>query len=78
MLHSRLLEQPVIAPSMTLVLSVQDQSYEDMVHQTPLDGNQDMRNDNGDLSQALVLVIPKMEEPEELSRALQATDLSFL
>ena len=36
-----------------------------------------MRNNNGDPSQVLVLVIPKVEELEEHFVALQATDLSF-
>ena len=63
---------------MTLAVPVENQSYKYMVDQTPLYDNQDMRNGNGDPSQALVPVVPKIDEPEELSMALQATDLSFL
>ena len=37
-----------------------------------------MRNGNGDPSIALVPVVPRVEEPEEQSLALQATELSFL
>ena len=36
-----------------------------------------MRNGNGDPSQALVPVIPRVEELEEQSVALQAVDLPF-
>ena len=36
-----------------------------------------MRNGNGDPSQALVPVVPRVEEPEEQIVALQAADLSF-
>ena len=37
-----------------------------------------MRNGNGNLSQALVPVVLRVEEPEEQIVALQAADLSFL
>ena len=36
-----------------------------------------MRNSNGDPSEALVPVVPRVEEPEEQIVALQAIDLSF-
>ena len=36
-----------------------------------------MRNGNGDTSQALVPVVPKVEEPEEQTVALQAANVSF-
>ena len=36
-----------------------------------------MRSDNGDLSQELVPVVPKVEEPEEQYVALQAAELAF-
>ncbi len=36
-----------------------------------------MRNGNGDPSQALVPVVPTVEEPGEQTGALQAADLSF-
>ena len=37
-----------------------------------------MRNINGDSSLAFILMVPKIEEPEEQFVALQATKLSFL
>ena len=37
-----------------------------------------MRNSNGDPSLVLVLVVPKVEEPEDQTVARQATELSFL
>ena len=36
-----------------------------------------MRNSNGDSSQALVPMVPRVEKPEEQFVALQAVDLSF-
>ena len=36
-----------------------------------------MRNGNGDQTQALVPVVPTVEEPEEQTVALQVVDLSF-
>ena len=36
-----------------------------------------MRNGNGDPSQALVPMVPRVEEPEEQTMALQAANLSF-
>ena len=36
-----------------------------------------MRNNNGDPSQALVLVAPRVKEPEEQTVAPQAAELSF-
>ena len=37
-----------------------------------------MRNGNGDPSLGLVLAIPRVEEPDDPTLALQATDPSFL
>ena len=36
-----------------------------------------MRNSNGDLSLALVPMVPRVEEPEEQYVALQVIELSF-
>ena len=48
-----------------------------MAHQIPQIDDQDMRNGNGDPSQELVPLVPRVEEPEDQAVALQATDLSF-
>ena len=37
-----------------------------------------MRNSNGDPSQALVLVVPRVKELEDQTMALQATQMPFL
>ena len=78
MLLSGLHEQPIRVPSMTTVVSVQIQSVEDMTDQTCEYDDEAMRNGNGDPSQALVPVVPRVEEPKEQTVALQAADLSFL
>ena len=49
-----------------------------MADQTFQHDDEAMRNGNGDPSQALVLVVPTVEEPEEQIVALQAADLPFL
>ena len=77
MLLSGLLEQSVRVPSTTTAVSVQIQSVEDMANQTFQYDDKAMRNGNGDPPQALVLVVPRAEEPEEQTIALQAADLSF-
>ena len=77
MLLSGLLEQPVQVPSMATAVSVQIQLVEDMADHTYQYDDEAMRNGNGDLSQALVSVVPRVEEPKEQSVALQATELSF-
>ena len=48
-----------------------------MADQTFQYDDEAMRNGNGDPSQELVLVVPRVEEPEEQTVALQAADLSF-
>ena len=48
-----------------------------MADQTFQYDDEAMRNDNGDPSQVLVPVGPRVEEPEEHTVALQAADLSF-
>ena len=48
-----------------------------MADQRPVYGAQDMRNDNGDSSQVLILVVPTIKKLEEQFVALQATNLSF-
>ena len=48
-----------------------------MADQTYRYDDEAMRNGNGDPSQVLVLVVPRVEEPEEQTVALQAIDLSF-
>ena len=45
--------------------SVQIQSVEDMADQTFQYDDEAMRNGNGDQTQALVPVVPTVEEPEE-------------
>ena len=77
MLLSGLLEQPDRVPSTTTAVLVQIQSVEDMADQTYQYDDEAMRIGNGDPSQALVPVVPRVEEPEEQTVALQATDLSF-
>ena len=77
MLLSGLLEQPGRVLSMTIAVLVQIQSVEDMADPTYQYDDEAMRNGNGDPSQALVPVVPGVEEPEEQTVALQATDLSF-
>ena len=77
MLLSGILEQPVRVPSMTLAVSINVQSVVDMVDQTFQYDDEAMRNGNGDPSQALVPVVPRVEEPEEQTMALQAANLSF-
>ena len=37
-----------------------------------------MRNGNGDPSQALVLMVLRVEEPKDQTMALQAVELSFI
>ena len=77
MLLSGLLEQPVRVPSTTTAVSFQIQSIEDMADQTYQYDDEAIRNGNGDPSQTLVPVVPRVEEPEEQTVALQATNLSF-
>ena len=48
-----------------------------MADQTFQYDDEAMRNNNGYQTQALVLVVPTVEEPEEQTVALQAADLSF-
>ena len=48
-----------------------------MADQTFQYDDEAMRNGNGDQTQALVPVVPRVEEPEEQTVALQVADLSF-
>ena len=48
-----------------------------MADQTFQYDDEAMRNGNGDPSQALVPMVPRVEEPKEQTVALQAADLSF-
>ena len=48
-----------------------------MAHPNSQIDDQDMRNGNGDPSLGLVPVVPRIEEPEDPTLALQATDPSF-
>ena len=48
-----------------------------MADQTFQYDDEAMRNGNGDQTQALVPVVPTVEEPEEQTVALQVADLSF-
>ena len=48
-----------------------------MAHPQSQIDDQDMRNGNGDPSLGLVPVVPRIEEPEDPTLALQATDPSF-
>ena len=49
-----------------------------MADQTFQYDDEAMRNGNGDPSQALVLVVPRVEELEGQTVALQARNLSFI
>ena len=48
-----------------------------MAHQNSQIDDQNMRNGNADPSLGLVPAVPRVEEPEEPTLALQATDPSF-
>ena len=77
MLLSGLPEQPVRVLVYDYSSSVYIQSVEDMADQTFQYDDEAMRNGNEDPSQALVPVVPRVEEPEEQTVALQAENLSF-
>ena len=70
MLYSGLLEHPVRVPVYDSNNLVSNQSIEDIVDQTYHYNNEAMRNGNGHLSQVLVPMVPRVDEPE-------ATKLSF-
>ena len=48
-----------------------------MAHPNSQIDDQDMRNGNRDPSLGLVLAVPRVEEPDDATLVLQATDPSF-